>query len=198
MKIQETSIMTNMCEVLKEKTILWTTPERTDVLYKSLMLSISQFLGIHKKRDNKVALVIKDYADQFKLAGIVEYHPNEDEEMPGNYSYELTFDEADIASVPEVYSVFDNMFQGVAQEVSLNYCDFTFVKNEQIVLIYSGCVEALKAWLDANAKENEEVVLEHEGSFQASVLVENGVKVFSIVPDGQMKRLIKGDSTIQK
>lgn len=199
MKLQETTIMTNMVEVMRAKGLLWDRPNQSDLLFQSLFLSVSQFLGIHKKKDHKVALVVKDNYDNFKLAGIVQYHPNEeDDSNPGNYTYELTFDQADIAEIPEVYSIFDSMFQGVAQEVSLSYCNFRYVKNEQIIGFMTGCVEALTTWLDSNAKETEEVVVELEGYFQASVAVENGIKVFSIVPEGKIKQLIKGDSSIEK
>lgn len=199
MKLQETSIMTNMVEVLKGKSILWDKPNQSDLLFNSLFLSVSQFLGIHKKKEHKVALVVKDNYDNFKLAGIVQYHENEDDkDAPGNYTYELTLNEGDIADIPEVYSIFDSMFQGVAQETSLSYCNFRIIKNDQIISIYTACVEALTAWLDANAKETEEVVIELDGIFQASVAVENGVKVFSIVPEGKLKQLIKGDNTIEK
>ena len=48
-----------------------------------------------------------------------------------------------------------------------------------------------KKWLDNNAVDGEEVGVEMDGVFQASVAVENGEKVFSIVPDGEIKKIIK-------
>jgi hypothetical protein len=55
----------------------------------------------------------------------------------------------------------------------------------------------IKKWLDENAKEGEEVGVEEPGIFQASVVVENGEKVFSLVPEGEIKKLIKDDSAIE-
>ena len=58
-------------------------------------------------------------------------------------------------------------------------------------------IQQIKNWLDANAVEGEEVGVEMDGVFQASVAIENGEKVFSIVPDGEIKKLIKDDAAIE-
>ena len=55
----------------------------------------------------------------------------------------------------------------------------------------------IKNWLDNNAVEGEEVGVYADGIFQASVVVENGEKIFSIVPDGEIKKLIKDDAAIE-
>ena len=48
-----------------------------------------------------------------------------------------------------------------------------------------------------NAKEGEEVNLELPGYFVASVVIDGGEKVMSLVPDGAMKRLIKDDAALE-
>ena len=58
-------------------------------------------------------------------------------------------------------------------------------------------IAQIKKWLEANAVEGEEVGVELDGIFQASVAVENGEKVFSLVPDGEIKKLIKDDAAIE-
>ena len=40
--------------------------------------------------------------------------------------------------------------------------------------------------------------MELEGYYIASSAIENDEKVYSLVPDGQMKRLIKDDSSLEK
>ena len=53
--------------------------------------------------------------------------------------------------------------------------------------------EEAKIKAEMEAKEGEIVDVEMPGYFKASVAVENGKKIFSIVPDGHMKQLVKSD-----
>ena len=48
-----------------------------------------------------------------------------------------------------------------------------------------------------NAKEGELFELEDEGYFLATVGVEDGIIVKSLLPDGPMKTLIKDDATVE-
>ena len=59
-------------------------------------------------------------------------------------------------------------------------------------------LQQIYKWLDENAKEGEEVIVEQDGIFQARVAVENGEKVFAIEPAGEVKMLIKDDAAIEK
>jgi hypothetical protein len=56
----------------------------------------------------------------------------------------------------------------------------------------------IKKWLDENAKEGEETVIECPGLFQARVGIEGGEKVFAIEADGEIKNIIKDDAAIEK
>ena len=56
----------------------------------------------------------------------------------------------------------------------------------------------LHKWLDENAKEDMVESIELDGVFTARVGVEDGVKVFSIEPHGEIKNLIKDDAAIEK
>ena len=49
-----------------------------------------------------------------------------------------------------------------------------------------------------NATESEPAILTLDGVFKATATVENGKVVMGIVPDGEMKVLIKDDSAIQE
>ena len=48
------------------------------------------------------------------------------------------------------------------------------------------------------ASETEEVSIEQDGVFQARVAIEGGEKVFAIEPAGEIKMLIKDDTSIEK
>lgn len=194
-KLQETSIPVNLAQVIK--TLGWgLEPTEIGFIYDTTVMAISDFLSQSKSKENKTALAIKDMKGNLVVAGIVTYHKNENEEMPGNWSYEFTFNEEDLKGCNVKLST-DPHFQRVFAKTLNRLFGVEF--ND--ILAMQPCVEeginVLKQWLDVNAKENEEVSVEQPGYFVASVSIENGEKVFAIVPDGAMKRLIKDDSALE-
>ena len=197
-KVEESSIMVNYVKNINEKGV-GLVDEKNDTLdiYKGLFTSISDFLGQVKNKKEKMALSINDLKGNLKLAAIVAYHPNEEnEELPGNWSYEFTTDANDIEGI-QTYQSTDPQFQQVLARVLHKSYSIT-IKNAiySQVLIFAA-ITTLLDWLDVNAKEGEEVSIELEGFFVASVAIENGEKIISIVPDGAMKRLIKDDSALE-
>lgn len=199
--LKESSIMTDMQGVLASKGILWTATHATDRLFSSLCFSIAEFLSAYKKPDNKISVIIKDEKGNFLIAGIVDYHSNQNEDddevnKSENFSFVMTFDEKDCEDCNEKYTVFDNQFQVIAQEASKKHSSFTFMTNESIVLVFSAVVEAMKKWLDTNASETEVVSLEIPDVFTASVEVVDGNKIYAIEPIGSCKRIAKGDIDI--
>jgi hypothetical protein len=196
MKLMETSIPVNYGQViLKEANLDWD-PNDTGKIYDIVIMSISDFLGMMKTKDAKIALAVKDLKGNFKMAGVVAYHPNENEDMPGNWSYELTFDEKDIEEATVFVST-DAQFQRVVGQTSFNLYGMKFLSPTYVSPMIEGAATVLINWLDTNAKESEEVVIEVPGYFTASVVVEGGEKIMSIVPDGAMKRLVKDDSALE-
>lgn len=158
--------------------------------------AISKYLGLKKNReDNGTALVLRDEKGNFILAGVVKYHKPEKEDQAGNWSYEFTFNEEDVKEVHQ-YLVTDATFMEVLQNVatahSIVITDMEFAYD----LIISFFV-ALKNVLEQNVTPTEECEIESEGFFVATSAVEGDEKVFSIVPSGEMKRLIKDDSTLE-
>lgn len=158
--------------------------------------AISKYLGLKKNReDNGTALVLRDEKGNFILAGVVKYHKPEKEDQAGNWSYEFTFNEEDVKEAHQ-YLVTDATFMEVLQNVATAHniviTDMEFAYD----LIISFFV-ALKNVLEQNVTPTEECEIESEGFFVATSAVEGDEKVFSIVPSGEMKRLIKDDSTLE-
>ena len=58
-------------------------------------------------------------------------------------------------------------------------------------------LETLSKWLEENVVETEEIAVEEPGVFQAAICIENGQRVKSLVPEGEIKKLIKDDSAIE-
>lgn len=194
-KLQETQIPVNLSQVVKGMGYQMD-PTEVNFIYDTTIMAMSDFLSQVKSKENKVALAIKDAKGNLVLAGMVAYHNNEDESMPGNWSYEFTFNEEDLQGCNVKLST-EPHFQTVFSKTLYNL----FGVEMDDILALQPCIEesinVLKHWLDVNAKENDKISIEQSGYFVASVTVENGEKVFAIVPDGAMKRLIKDDSAIE-
>ena len=178
-------------------------PER---IFKSFIAAISTYLGKVKvsKPEEAVALVLTDVNGVFRFAGIVEYHENEtNKDEPGNWSYVLTFNEEDLESIckkreVKKYLFSDDAFKNVLDKVAYDIGSVQFEHSRYMYDACLLCVDTLLGILDKEAKENEVVDIEMPGYFTASVEIEGGVKIFSIVPDGAMKELIKGDIDLDR
>lgn len=195
-KLQETAIPVNLSQVIK--TLGWRVePDQVGVIYDTVIKAMTDFLSQVKSKENKTALAIKDLKGNLVLAGIVTYHKNENEEMPGNWSYELTFNEEDLEGSKVSLST-DPHFQKVFCKTLENL--YSLLLDDALAMqpVIEEGMNVLKQWLDTNAKETEEISVEQPGFFVASISVENGEKVIAIVPDGAMKRLIKDDSALEE
>ena len=58
-------------------------------------------------------------------------------------------------------------------------------------------MQMIKKWLDDNADESDTNGVELPGVIQFRVAVENGEKVFSAEPDGEIKQMVKDDKAIE-
>lgn len=169
--------------------------DKTHIIYEALFLAISELLSESKDKNNKVACVINDAKGNFKLAGVVQFIPNENPDMPGNWSYILTFDQADTKDA-KIFSSNDIYFQRVIANISYDKWGMEFNEYAYIQQMILCAIDTLTDWLDKNADpaEAKEVVL--DGFFVAAVAIEKGEKVFSIIPDGALKRIIKDDNAL--
>jgi len=172
-------------------------PQYTHYLFDSLFMAVSDFLGIVKSKDVKTALVIADLKGNFRFAALVGYHPNENEDIPGNWSFEFTFNENDIDKNVKVYNSTDTQFLRVLATCAKDLHNFRYASPELVPDVLVLIIDTLKSWLDLNAVEGEEKTIELPGFFTASVAIENGEKIFSVTPDGNLKRLVKGDAELE-
>lgn len=159
--------------------------------------AISKYLGLKKnKNDNGgTAVVVKDENGTFIIAADVLYHEADSEDQAGNWSYEFTFNEEDVKDAKQ-YLITDSSFVEVLMNLSKE--NSLLITNPEFILnLIVHYFVAIKNILDQNASTEEEFELECDGYFIASSLVTNDEKVFSLVPSGEMKRLIKDDSTLE-
>ena len=177
-------------------------PER---MAKSFFAATSVYLGKVKVSDPNVAtaLVLTDTAGEFKFAGIVEYHKNEEnKDEPGNWSYVLTFNKEDLDELESTkqvkkYLYGDDAFKTILDKVAYDVGGIEFQKEMYMYNCVLILVDTFTQILDSEAKEEEQVDIELKGYATLSVSVENDEKVFAVTPDGAMKALIKDDSKLE-
>ena len=172
---------------------------------KAFFTAVSAYLSKNKiaKTDEATALVLTDTAGNFKFGAIVQYHENaENPDEPGNWSYTMTLNEEDLQDLERTKTVKkllvgDMAFQSTMDKAAYDVAGIMFKHDSYIFDACTLCIETIIQVLDAEAKPNEVVDIEMPGYFVASVAIENGEKVFSIVPDGHMKSIIKEDVALE-
>ena len=158
--------------------------------------AFSKYLGLKKNRDdNGTSLILRDEKGNFIIAGVVRYHAPEKEDQAGNWSYEFTFNEEDVKETHQ-YVVTDASFMEVLSNVAVNH-QLVITDMEFALDLLIGFFVALKNVLEQNVTPSEEFEVESEGFFIATSAIEGDEKVYSLVPSGEMKRLIKDDSTLE-
>jgi len=196
-KFEESTLPTSIVEPLATVGMNVNPAMDSKALFISTFTSIANFLSFTKSRDKKVGLVINDLKGNLILGGLVEFHSNEDEkENPGNWSFEFSFDPEDFAGV-EPYLATDPRFQRIFGDTIFSLFKARFNDVGKIQITIESIAKSLKDWLELNAKEDEEVSIELEGTFLGTTGIENKERVFSLVPDGELKKIIKDDAGIE-
>lgn len=193
--LMETAIPVNFTQVYNNNGWDWD-PSDTNKVYHIMFMSISDCLSLVKSKEIKKAVAIKDLRGNLLLAGVVSHVAGETENDPGNWNYIFTTDAEDIKDA-EVIDSSDTRFQKVFATTAHNLYSVGFDGGMVVQSTLEGAVNTLIQWLDVNASETEEVEVVEEGYFLASVVVEKGEKIISIIPDGAMKRLIKDDAALE-
>ena len=198
MKLMETSIPQTYATEYETMVGPEVSPNEVEYVFMSVTAATADFLRQVKKKNQKVCLKYVDQAGNFIMAAIVAYNKNEDEGQD-NWNFYYTFNEDDIKDIPENnrYDTNESHFHAAVTnrllEHSLRCSEAVYISP-----MISMMARSLSSFLDQNAKPGEEVVLEEEGYFVASVTVEDNEPVKALVPDSEMKVLIKDDAATEK
>lgn len=176
---------------------------RIPQIVEAVFRTMAVFLSDRKKtKENEAqAVILMDAAGNFKFAAWVEYFAGTKEDEPGNFNFSMSFYEDDIKALEKKKTVekylmnsteYTALFSKVARHVSLEY-----TMAETIYATCNMCIDNIVLTLEAEARPDEVVEVSREGLFTASVAIEDNEKVFSIVPQGQLKSIIKDDIKIE-
>lgn len=198
MKLFETTLPQMYSKALFEEKCFDLAPEHTDKMFDTLFTGTSNLLKSIKSLEKPVAFLIKELNGKMVAAAICQYFKNDDASQPGNFSLVWTFDESDIPENALITTIEDTKTHSFFIAVAGSKYGIRFKDASCIVNTLGYTMVQLKKWLDENAKEGTIVSVELDGIFQGRVEVQNGVKVFAVEPDGEIKNLIKDDAAIEK
>lgn len=195
MKFAESTLIENF--IVEAKNI-GTLLEPTDVLRitETVIAGTTDFLAQVKAKDAGVALTFDNIKGEMIMAAVVEYNDNADGDGQGNWNYYFTFDPKDVEGKRR-YQISLTQVHSVIARRGYELCRIRFA-TPNLITDYSVILATLiREFLETNAKDGEEFVVEHEGYFLAISAVEDGVVEKSLLPDGAMKRLIKDDAATE-
>ena len=195
MKLAESTLVENF---IVEAKAIGTLLEPTDVVrvIETIVAGSTDFLALVKTKDDGVALTFDNVKGEMVMAAVVEYNDNADGEGQGNWNYYFTFNPKDIEGKKR-YQISASQVHTVIAKRGYELCRIRFAAPNFITDYSVIFATLMREFLDANAKDGEEFVVEHEGYFLATSAVEDGVVEKSLLPDGAMKRLIKDDAATE-
>ena len=195
MNLFDTSLPKNISQGLYQEKCFDVPDVFMDKVYYVLFYGVSRVLSRIKDKTKPAVFEISEISGKPIAAAICEYY--EGGEGPGNWSLVWTFNKEDIPAdcikVDMQNSLVDSDFDIVAGEKF----GMIFENKSCRVTLLTYIVEQLYKWLDENAKEGSSVEIDLEGVFKATVEVIDGKKVMSIEPSGEVKTLIKDDTSIE-
>lgn len=198
MKLFDSTLPQMYSKALFEEKCFDLAPEHTDKMFDTLFTGAANLLKSVKSLEKPVAFVINELNGNMVAAAICQYFKNDDTNQPGNFSLVWTFDPTDIPEGALVISLDDTKTHSFFIAAAGSKYGIKFKDASCIVNTLGYTMSQLKKWLDENAKEGQIISVELDGIFQGRVEVQNGVKVFAVEPDGEIKNLIKDDAAIEK
>ena len=198
-EFEQTSIPSQYSINLKDNFgILWV-DSRTADLYRTLFATIADVLKYNQSKDAKrIGMTMKDDKGHFKFGAILTFkEPEADsEEDSGNWYLEFTLNPEDMTDLAVDVDNHSDVFVRCAAEEANNICYGRFRSTEIMYNVFNCAIDTLVQFLDVNATETEVVDVTLRGIFTASVAIEDGKKVMSIVPGEYIKQIIKNDAAL--
>ena len=197
-KLMESQIPQNFATGLYNDKSYDLSGQHTEMMADIIFTGVSNALGAIKTKEQPVAFIFKKNNDEFICGAVIKFIPNDDDPTKaGSWSYVWTFDKEDIPANAKLIGCEDANIIAYFRGVARNKYGAAFRDQAAITECTRYLMQTISKWLDENASDQEEVGVELEGVFQATVAVENGIKYKALVPEGEIKKLIKDDSAIE-
>lgn len=198
-EFEQTSIPSQFSINLKDNFgIVWL-DSRTADLFRTLMSAIADVLKYNQSKDAKrIGMSMKDDKGHFKFGAILTFKEPEEgsEEDSGNWYLEFTFNQEDMTDLTVDVDNHSDVFVRCVSEEANNICYGRFRSTEIMYNVVNCAIDTLVQFLDVNATEGEVVDVTLRGIFTASVAIEDGQKIMSIVPGEYIKQIVKNDAAL--
>ena len=199
-KFKETQIPEDFSRTIAQQSILLS-PNYVERIANVLFTATSKCLGDVKDTTVPKAIVYRGIDNSFLAAAIVEYIKNDDDPTDmsaGQWSYVWTLSEDDIANCQAIDVRSNSLVVPYFYAALADKYHCSFNDRDSCLKMMTLMVEMIIHWIMENTKDGEETVLSLDGVFVAKGAVEDGKVAISIIPDGDMKVLIKNDADIQQ
>lgn len=199
-KFKETSIPEDLVKILTRQNFMCG-PQHIYKIATVLFHGVSSCLGAMKTTAMPKAIVFRSMDHSFLAGAKVEFIPNTDDPTnpsAGRWDYTWTFYENDLNGADIIDVATNNLVSTCFASSAVTLYNMKFAGQDLCILIMTTLVEIIINWLKENTTEAEPAVLTLDGVFKATASVVNGKIEMGIIPDGEMKVLIKDDSAIQE
>lgn len=197
----ECSIIGEATATLKERFCMVVPGSYIAGLYRVLFRSNALMCKYYaSKKYHNIGFSLKDENGEFKIGTILTYNaPEEDSDDNGNYVLSNTWYEKDMEnmdlSIDSYTDMYATIFQGELFSDLSTHCN----DNADLLRIATTLIDVIHQFLDENSNDsNEDVELELESVFTASVSIIDGEKVYSLTPGYSVKQIIKNDDENEK
>lgn len=198
-KFKESKIPEDFSKALAAQNMLLG-PAMTEQAANILFVGTSKCLADNKDLSIPKAVVFRRIDGTFLVAAKLEYVKNEDDPSnlaSGQWNYSWTFDQDDIKDC-KIIEMSNSLISMYFYNAASSLYNMRFNDPAVCATVMSLMVEMIINWLKENTKEGEKSVLTLSGVFTAMGEVVDGEIEMAIVPDGDIKLLIKDDSAIQE
>lgn len=199
-KITDTELFERIANALEYKAILLE-PEHLGKVIKVLFYGGTKLLGSVKSVDTPKALTFRKADGTFICGAKVSFKKNPDNPddiSSGSWSYIWTFDEDDIRDATEIIVDTKMTVMEFFKAAGRTLFHMNFPDDSVANSIFNTIFELLGRYLDDNASADEVFTLTMPGIMEASSEVKDGKIIKTIVPDGEIKILIKDDDAYQE
>lgn len=199
-KFKETTIPEDYSRILSKRSFLLG-PSHVFRIATVLFHGVSSCLANIKNVSVPKAVVFRSIDHSFLAGAMVTFVPNTDDPSnpaSGRWDYVWTFYEDDLKGADCLEVSNNTLLSTFFVSSGATLYNMKFQSPDVSILLMTVMIEMIITWLKENATETEPVVLSLGGVFKATATVEDGKTFIGIVPDGEMKVLIKDDSQIQE
>lgn len=197
-KFKESKIPEDLSKALASQNMLLG-PTMAEQAANILFVGTSRCLADNKDLSVPKAVVFRRIDGSFLVAAKLEYIKNPDDPADlasGQWNYSWTFDEEDIKDCKLIETT-NNLITMYFYNAASSLYSIKFNDPSVCATVMNLVVEMIINWIKENTKDGDKAVLTLGGVFTAMGEVVDGEIQMAIIPDGEIKILIKDDAAIQ-